>query len=82
MTSYNFKSITPIPNSEEFINIVLSKTQRKTPTQVYILCLKFLGSSKLQNNKNKRILYQKSQILFNYDNRTFTKNSVRLPQIR
>jgi nucleolar GTP-binding protein len=35
MASYNFKNITPIPNSDEFVNIVLSKTQRKTPTQVH-----------------------------------------------
>jgi len=35
MASYNFKAITPIPTSEDFVNIILSKTQRKTPTQVH-----------------------------------------------
>jgi len=35
MASYNFKNITPIPTGDEFVNIVLSKTQRKTPTQVH-----------------------------------------------
>lgn len=32
--SYNFKTITKIPNADELIDITLSKTQRKTPTQV------------------------------------------------
>ncbi|KAI3660826.1 hypothetical protein MP638_001875 [Amoeboaphelidium occidentale] len=32
---YNFKKIAPIPTSNDFIDIVLSKTQRKTPTQVH-----------------------------------------------
>lgn len=30
----NKKSITPIPSSKDFIDIVLSKTQRKTPTVI------------------------------------------------
>ena len=33
--SYNFKTIKPIPVSANLINIVLSKTQRKTPTVVH-----------------------------------------------
>jgi len=33
--SYNFKTVKPIPASSEMINIVLSKTQRKTPTVVH-----------------------------------------------
>ena len=33
-SSYNFKAITKIPNADELIDISLSKTQRKTPTQV------------------------------------------------
>lgn len=32
--SYNFKTITKIPNCDELIDITLSKTQRKTPTMV------------------------------------------------
>lgn len=32
--SYNFKTITKIPNADELIDISLSKTQRKTPTIV------------------------------------------------
>ena len=34
-TKYNFKSITVIPTYKEFIDIILSKTQRKTPTEVH-----------------------------------------------
>jgi len=33
--NYNFKSIKAIPPSKDLINIVLSKTQRKTPTVVH-----------------------------------------------
>jgi nucleolar GTP-binding protein len=33
--SYNFKTIKVIPAAAEMINIVLSKTQRKTPTVVH-----------------------------------------------
>lgn len=32
---YNFKSIGVVPTSSDFIDIVLSKTQRKTPTVVH-----------------------------------------------
>jgi nucleolar GTP-binding protein len=32
---YNFKSIPVVPNSTDLINIILSKTQRKTPTEVH-----------------------------------------------
>lgn len=32
---YNFKSITVVPKASEFVDIVLSKTQRKTPTVVH-----------------------------------------------
>lgn len=36
MTSkYNFKSITIVPTYKEFVDIILSKTQRKTPTVVH-----------------------------------------------
>lgn len=32
---YNFKKIQPVPTSSDFLDIVLSKTQRKTPTVVH-----------------------------------------------
>lgn len=35
MALYNFKKITVVPTSKDFIDIVLSKTQRKTPTVVH-----------------------------------------------
>ncbi|MES1918063.1 hypothetical protein MHBO_000086 [Bonamia ostreae] len=35
MVQYNFKEICIIPTASEFIDIVLSKTQRKTPTVVH-----------------------------------------------
>ncbi|KAJ2529623.1 Nucleolar GTP-binding protein 1 [Coemansia sp. RSA 1937] len=36
MTSiYNFKRIAPVPDATDFLDIVLSKTQRKTPTVVH-----------------------------------------------
>ena len=35
MVVYNFKKIQPIPGSVEFIDIVLTRTQRKTPTVIH-----------------------------------------------
>jgi len=35
MASYNFKNITVVPPAKELIDIILSKTQRKTPTIVH-----------------------------------------------
>jgi len=35
MVLYNFKAITVVPTSKDFVDIVLSKTQRKTPTVVH-----------------------------------------------
>ncbi|KAI8876621.1 GTP binding protein 4, partial [Backusella circina FSU 941] len=32
---YNFKKIEPVPTSTDFIDIILSKTQRKTPTVIH-----------------------------------------------
>ncbi|CAD5312292.1 unnamed protein product [Arabidopsis thaliana] len=32
MVKYNFKKITVVPNGKEFVDIVLSRTQRQTPT--------------------------------------------------
>lgn len=33
--SYNFKSIQAVPNAKQFVDVVLSKTQRKTPTEIH-----------------------------------------------
>ena len=33
--SYNFKQIGPVPTAAAFIDIVLNKTQRQTPTVVH-----------------------------------------------
>jgi hypothetical protein len=35
MPTYNFKSIQIVPSAKDFIDIVLSKTQRGTPTVVH-----------------------------------------------
>lgn len=35
MSQYNFKRITVVPNAPDFVNIVLSRTNRKTPTVVH-----------------------------------------------
>lgn len=35
MPLYNFKSIQPVPTANDFVDIVLSKTQRQTPTVVH-----------------------------------------------
>ncbi|KAF9982174.1 Nucleolar GTP-binding protein 1 [Modicella reniformis] len=32
---YNFKKITPVPTGTDFLDIILSKTQRKTPTVIH-----------------------------------------------
>lgn len=32
---YNFKKIAPVPTASDFLDIVLSKTQRKTPTVIH-----------------------------------------------
>lgn len=32
---YNFKRITVVPSSKDFTDIILSKTQRKTPTVIH-----------------------------------------------
>ena len=33
--NYNFKSLVPVPPAKDLIDIVLSKTQRKTPTEIH-----------------------------------------------
>lgn len=35
MPLYNFKSIQVVPTAKEFVDIILSKTQRKTPTVIH-----------------------------------------------
>lgn len=35
MVLYNFKNIETVPRSKEFVDVILSKTQRKTPTVVH-----------------------------------------------
>jgi nucleolar GTP-binding protein len=35
MPAYNFKSMAVVPPAKDFIDIVLSKTQRQTPTVVH-----------------------------------------------
>ncbi len=35
MPAYNFKAIKVVPSATDFIDIVLSKTQRTTPTVVH-----------------------------------------------
>jgi len=35
MVKYNFKSIVTVPSAKEMVDIVLSRTQRKTPTQCH-----------------------------------------------
>jgi nucleolar GTP-binding protein len=35
MVVYNFKKISVVPNGTEIVDIVLSKTQRKTPTVIH-----------------------------------------------
>ena len=34
-SGYNFKKITVVPAAKDFIDITLSKTQRKTPTVIH-----------------------------------------------
>ncbi len=35
MVQYNFKKISAVPSSKDFVDVILSKTQRKTPTVVH-----------------------------------------------
>jgi nucleolar GTP-binding protein len=35
MVLYNFKAIAVVPGAKDFVDIVLSRTQRKTPTVVH-----------------------------------------------
>lgn len=35
MVCYNFKKLQPVPAASDFVDIVLTRTQRKTPTVVH-----------------------------------------------
>lgn len=35
MVLYNFKKMQPVPTASDFIDIVLTRTQRKTPTVIH-----------------------------------------------
>jgi len=35
MVVYNFKKIASVPTAKDFVDVVLSKTQRQTPTVVH-----------------------------------------------
>jgi nucleolar GTP-binding protein len=35
MVLYNFKKIQVVPNGKDFVDIVLTRTQRKTPTVIH-----------------------------------------------
>ena len=35
MPVFNFKTIPPVPSAKDFIDVVLSRTQRKTPTVIH-----------------------------------------------
>jgi len=35
MPVYNFKKITPVPTAPDFVDIVLTRTQRRTPTVIH-----------------------------------------------
>ena len=39
MVVYNFKGIPPVPTNKQFVDIVLLRTQRKTPTVVHAGCV-------------------------------------------
>lgn len=53
MALYNFKKITVVPTSKDFIDIVLSKTQRKTPTVIH----KHYKISRIRQFYTKKIKY-------------------------
>eukprot|EP00730_Choanoeca_flexa_P018460 TRINITY_DN8977_c0_g1_i3.p1 TRINITY_DN8977_c0_g1~~TRINITY_DN8977_c0_g1_i3.p1 ORF type:complete len:683 (+),score=173.72 TRINITY_DN8977_c0_g1_i3:66-2051(+) len=50
---YNFKSITVVPTGKDFIDIVLSKTQRKTPTVIH----KNYKISRIRNFYTRKVKY-------------------------
>lgn len=50
---YNFKNITTIPGAKKLIDIVLSQTQRKTPTEVH----KQFKISRIRNFYMRKVKY-------------------------
>jgi hypothetical protein len=72
MSLYNLKAIAPVPNSKEFIDIMLSKTQRKTPTVVHKGCVAALkglwmndttatATTKKKKKKKKKAIPEKKK---------------------
>ncbi len=53
MSHYNFKKITVVPTSKDFVDIVLSKTQRKTPTVIH----RHLKISRIRQFYTKKIKF-------------------------
>jgi hypothetical protein len=49
MVLYNFKKIQPVPNANDFIDIVLTRTQRKTPTVRSLTLHFFISFEKFEN---------------------------------
>jgi len=47
MSTSGLKAIAPVPTAADFLDIVLSKTQRKTPT---VRCYKIHGSQDMDKN--------------------------------
>jgi GTP1/Obg family GTP-binding protein len=81
MALYNFKRIQPVPPANDFLDIVLSKTQRKTPTvihknykigrirQFYMRKVKFTQDS--FEEKLKAMLEEFPKLDVRYHNRLF-----------
>jgi nucleolar GTP-binding protein len=58
MSQYNFKKITVVPSAKDFKEIVLSKTQRKTPTVVH----KHYAISRIRNFYTRKIKFAQQTI--------------------
>lgn len=50
---YNFKRITVVPSAKDFVNIIFSKTQRKTPTVVH----RRYQTKRIQNFYMRKVKY-------------------------
>lgn len=50
---YNFKSVTVVPSGKDFVDIVLSRTQRKTPTVIH----KNFKLSRIRNFYTRKVKY-------------------------
>jgi nucleolar GTP-binding protein len=53
MSHYNFKKVTAVPTAKEFIDVILSKTQRKTPTVVH----KHYRIARIRNFYTRKVKY-------------------------